>query len=238
MPTLFRAGGGDESIARRRPRLIAPLVASGLLAAGGAAAFPALAEATTTQQVSVVTIPGVGKVLAVGNHVLYVHTGDTKRHSTCTGACAVAWPPFLVSSKAARHLGHVHGLATFHRSKGHLQVTIDGHPLYFFVGDTTRTSAKGQGFANVFFTVRPNGTAVHVASVAPAPGAPTSTSTTSTTQTTHMQGTPPPAGPAPTSPPPTSPPPTSPPTTSPPTTTTTSPPTTTTTAPSGGGVSF
>jgi predicted lipoprotein with Yx(FWY)xxD motif len=215
-----------------------------------AVAVPALAEAATSQQVSVASIPGLGNVLVFGHRALYVHTGDTKRHSTCTGPCAVAWPPLLVSSRSAHRLGHVHGLGTFHRANGRLQVTIKGQPLYFFVGDKTLTSAKGQGFANVFWTVRPNGTVVHVKpAAAPGPGSPaptstpstsspSSTSSTSGTQGTHTQGTQPPMEPAPTSPPATSPPPTNPPPAPPTTTTTSPPPTTTTTAPSGGGVSF
>jgi predicted lipoprotein with Yx(FWY)xxD motif len=184
----------------------------------------------------VTTVAGVGKVLTFGHRVLYVHKGDSKRHSTCTGVCAMAWPPLIVSTRTAHHLGHVHGLGTFHRTKGRLQVTINGHPLYFFVGDKTPNSAKGQGFANIFFTVRANGSVVHVAPAA-APAA-TSTSSTppSTPSTQGSHGTQSPAGTVPTSPPPTSPPTTT--TSPPPTTTTTNPPTTTTTAPSGGGVSF
>ena len=244
-PVGARRGG--ESLRPRR-HYVRRVVAPGLLALS-AVFVPALAQASTSQQVSVASIPGIGNVLVSGHRVLYVHSGDTKRHSTCTGACAVAWPPLLVSSRSAHHLGHVHGLGTFRRANGRLQVTIKGQPLYFFAGDKTLTSAMGQGFANVFWTVRPNGTVVHVkpvAAPAPAPPAPTSTPSTSSTpssspgtQGTHTPGTQPPMQPAPTNPLPTSPPPTSPPT-APPTTTTTSPPptTTTTTAPSGGGVSF
>jgi predicted lipoprotein with Yx(FWY)xxD motif len=222
----------DDESARTRSRSVVRWVVAPLLLALSAAAVPASAGATTSPQVSVAKISGVGNVLVFGHRALYVHTGDTTRHSTCTGVCAVAWPPLLVSSRSAHHLGRVHGLGTFRRANGRIQVTIKGQPLYFFAADKTLTSAKGQGFANVFWTVRSNGTVVHVKPVAaPAPALPVPTSTSSTSGT---QGTQPPMAPAPTSPPPTSPPPTAPPTT----TTTSPPPTTTTTVPSGGGVSF
>ena len=238
--------GGDESIRPQRRHTLGRVLAPGLLAIGVAAvaAAPTLAGATTNQQVTTAKVAGVGRVLVIGHRVLYVHSTDTRRHSTCTGVCATVWPPLLVSGSAAHHLGHVHGLGTIHRPNGRLQVTIDGHPLYFYSGDKNLTAATGQGVFN-FFTVRANGTAVHVATAgaaapaAPVAPAPASTST-STTQGSHSSGTQMPA-PAPTTTPPTSPPaaPTTTPPTSPPVTTTTSPPpTTTTTAPGGGGVGF
>jgi predicted lipoprotein with Yx(FWY)xxD motif len=243
MRTSAGSVGGDESIRLQRRRLrraFAPsLLVAGVAAAGVA---PAVAGATTNQQVATANVAGVGRVLVFGHRVLYLNSFDTKRHSSCAGVCATVWPPLLVSRSAAHHLGHVHGLGTFHRTNGRLQVTINGHPLYFFSGDKNLAAAMGQGFLNMWFTVRANGTAVHLAK---ANSAPTSTSTTThssttTTQGPHTQGTQPPVIPAPTTTPPTSPPPpatTTP--THPPTTTTTSPPpTTTTTAGGGGGVGF
>jgi predicted lipoprotein with Yx(FWY)xxD motif len=250
MRTSDGSVGGDESIRLQRRHLVGRALGLSLLVAGAAAtaAAPALAGATTSRQVATANVAGVGRVLVFGHRVLYVHSTDPKRHSTCTGVCATIWPPLVVSGSAAHHLGHVHGLGTIHRPNGRLQVTINGHPLYFFSGDKSLTAAMGQGFLNMWFTVRANGTVVHVAKAnsAPAAPAPASTSTTThpsttTTQGSHSSGGPMPAPPAPTTTPPTSPPPspTTTPTTNPPTTTTTySPPTTTTTAGGGGGVGF
>ena len=235
MRTSLASGRGEEPARSRRRLAVRLAVAPGLLSLGAAAvAVPAPAGAVTSSQVSVATIPGLGKVLVFGHHVLYVDTSDPKRHSTCTGGCAQLWPPLLVSTRAAHHLGRVHGLGTIHHSKGRLQVTINGHPLYFFSGDTTLTAAKGQGVANVFFAVHPNGTVVHVAASGAAPASPSSpASTPSTSSTSSTQGTPgthAPGSQSPAGTPPVSPPMT-PPATSP-------PPTTTTTAPGGGGVGF
>ena len=247
MRTSAGSVGGDESIRPQRRHLVGRALAPSLLVAGAAAAAVAPAVgATTNQQVATANVTGVGRVLVFGHRVLYVHSTDPRRHSTCTGACATVWPPFLVSGSAAHHLGHVHGLGTIHRPNGRLQVTINGHPLYFFSGDKNLTAAMGQGFFNMWFTVRTNGTAVHVAKAnsAPAAPAPTSTSTThsstTTTQGSHSSGGQVPVAPAPTTTPPTNPPaPTTTPPTSPPTTTTTyAPPTTTTTTGGGGGVGF
>jgi predicted lipoprotein with Yx(FWY)xxD motif len=244
MRTSAGSVGGDESICPQRRHLVGRVLAPGLLAVGAAAVAPGVAGAATNQQVATATIAGVGRVLVFGHRVLYVHSTDTRRHSTCTGVCATIWPPLVVSSQTAHHLGHIHGLATIRRPNGRLQATINGHPLYFFSGDKNLTAAMGQGFLNMWFTVRASGKAVHVvkansAPAAPAAPAPAPTSSTTTTQGSHSSGTQMPVSPAPTTTPPTSPPPPSTTTTRPPATTTTSPPpTTTTTAPGGGGVSF
>jgi predicted lipoprotein with Yx(FWY)xxD motif len=243
MRTSTGSVGGAESTRLQRRHLVGRVLAPGLLAVGGAAVAPVLAGATTNQQVATATVAGVGRVVVFGHRVVYMHSTDTRRHSTCTGVCATVWPPLVVSGQAAHHLGHLHGLGTIRRPNGRLQVTINGHPLYFFSGDKNLT-AVGQGFLNMWFTVRANGTAVHVVKANAAPATPAApapkSSTTTTTQGSHSSGTQMPVAPVPTTTPPTSPP--APPTTtptSPPTTTTTSPPpTTTTTAPGGGGVSF
>ena len=79
MRTPLGAGRGNESVRPRRRSVFRWVVVPGLLA-GSAVAVPALAEAATSQQVSVASVPGVGNVLAFGHRALYVHTGDSTRH--------------------------------------------------------------------------------------------------------------------------------------------------------------
>jgi len=92
---------------------------------------------------------------------LYLFTKDSGTKSTCSGACAVAWPPLratgtpIVSggAKASR-------VGTTGRSDGRPQVTYDGHPLYRFVKDTTSGDTKGEGltaFGGTWFAVSPTG---------------------------------------------------------------------------------
>jgi predicted lipoprotein with Yx(FWY)xxD motif len=77
---------------------------------------------------------------------LYLFEKDKSKKSTCSGACAVAWPPLLTSGapkaagSAKRSL-----LGTTKRSDGKTQVTYNGHPLYFFVQDKKAGDTKGQG---------------------------------------------------------------------------------------------
>jgi predicted lipoprotein with Yx(FWY)xxD motif len=80
---------------------------------------------------------GFGTVLATrGHRALYywnVEKRDFKIH--CTGACAEAWPPLLVRSKAAvpRKIRGIKGtFGTIRRPDGRLQVTWNRLPLYTY----------------------------------------------------------------------------------------------------------
>jgi len=155
--------------------LLGLLAAVLVLLAGGAQASPA-------PVVSKANISGLGVVLVSGHRAVYVFTHDPKGHSTCTGSCAARWSPVIVSTSTAHHLGHVHGLGTIHRAHGKLQLAIHGHPLYFNKGDHSVTRAKGQGYEDAWFVVRPNGTidrALVSTSIA-APNVPAGTAQTST----------------------------------------------------------
>ena len=81
-----------------------------------------------------------GTILARRDHkALYywnVEKRDFKIH--CTGACAVAWPPLIVKTKAAvpRKIPGVSGVfGTIRRPGGRLQVTRNRLPLYTYVNE-------------------------------------------------------------------------------------------------------
>ena len=68
--------------------------------------------------------------------VLYAFTHDRHGRSTCSGACAKAWPPYLVRQKPSIGSGAKTSLVgVVRRSNGRLQATYAGHPLYYYVGD-------------------------------------------------------------------------------------------------------
>lgn len=109
--------------------------------------------------------PSLGQVLVDGSgRTLYLFEADTSAKSTCNGPCALAWPPLLTSS--APHAGSAvmpSLLGTTTRQDGTLQVTYNGHPLYYFAGDTTSGETKGQGlkaFGAEWYVVSPAGAKV------------------------------------------------------------------------------
>jgi predicted lipoprotein with Yx(FWY)xxD motif len=234
------AGHAPAAGARR----VGGLAAAGVLAAGAlssvllAAAPPGAAGAspahTKTIHVSTATVPKVGIVLTTGAGLtLYRFTADPVGMSTCTGACAKIWPPFL-AAKGDHIAGPrgLKGLSVIDVGSGHWQVAFHGVALYRFQGDSKKGEAKGQGIEGKWFAVLKDSNPA--TSAAAAPAAPATSSPTSSPPPTTTPATAPPPTPA-TAPPPT------PTTTAPPPTPTTAPPpptTTTTTMASGGGYGY
>lgn len=121
-------------------------------ASGGAyAAKPASTTAAATPSATAVTISthktplGTALVTSTGRTV-YLFEGDKGSTSTCSGACAQAWPPVTTRGAPIAGAGLTATLlATTTRPDGTTQVTYAGRPLYFFALDTTAGSSKGQG---------------------------------------------------------------------------------------------
>jgi predicted lipoprotein with Yx(FWY)xxD motif len=96
--------------------------------------------------------------------VLYAFTHDRRGRSTCSGACAKAWPPYLVSRKPRASTGAKASLVgVLRRANGVLQATYAGHPLYYYIGDRKPGQILCQGvseFGGFWRVVRPGGTPV------------------------------------------------------------------------------
>ena len=110
-----------------------------------AASASSSAAGTTIGLQSVSAIPG--KFLVDGQgRALYLFEADKSTTSTCTGACAAAWPPVIASAMPMAGGGVSQSLlGTTKRADGTEQVTYNGHPLYYFAADTGAGMVKGQG---------------------------------------------------------------------------------------------
>ena len=90
-------------------------------------------------------IPGMFLVDGKGRS-LYLFEADKSTTSTCSGACAAAWPPVTASGMPMAGSGVSQSLlGTTKRADGTEQVTYNGHPLYYFAADTGAGMTKGQG---------------------------------------------------------------------------------------------
>jgi predicted lipoprotein with Yx(FWY)xxD motif len=150
-------------------------------------ASPSPSASPVVGQVSIAT-GSLGSYLADSNgRSLYLFEADTSSTSTCTGACATAWPPFVVPSGQTPTIAtsptsssiQSSLLATSARSDGTTQVTYNGHPLYYFSGDTGPGTTAGQGlneFGALWYLVQASGQALiqasGSASPSPSPTAP------------------------------------------------------------------
>jgi predicted lipoprotein with Yx(FWY)xxD motif len=85
--------------------------------------------------------------------------------STCYGACAALWPPLTTTGKPHAGAGvSASLLGTTKRSDGKVEVTYNGHPLYYYVADTKRGQTTGQGlnqFGAPWWVLTPTGKEIH-----------------------------------------------------------------------------
>jgi predicted lipoprotein with Yx(FWY)xxD motif len=103
-----------------------------------------------------------GRILFDGRgFVLYAFTRDPRGKSVCAGACARAWPPYLVKTRPQPGAGvKARLLGTTRRAGGKLQVTYAGHALYYYVGDRKARQILCQNvpeFGGIWRVVRPGG---------------------------------------------------------------------------------
>jgi predicted lipoprotein with Yx(FWY)xxD motif len=93
--------------------------------------------------------------------VLYAFTKDARGKSACSGACAAAWPPYVVKQQPRAAAGVTASLlGTTRRADGSLQVTYAGRPLYYYVGDRSPGQILCQNvreYGGLWLLMRANG---------------------------------------------------------------------------------
>ena len=123
------------------------------VAFGGAAA--------ASQILRVVSRPG-GPVVADGaGQTVYTFRDDRVGRSACVDSwCTQDWPAVVADGPAIRPPGITARVGVLRRPDGIVQVTLDGHPLYVFAGDTQPGDARGLGIGGDWFPITPNGAKV------------------------------------------------------------------------------
>lgn len=134
--------------------------ASGRTAAGGNpyGTAPAPAGAVSLK----VAMSGLGSVLTdAKGRTLYLFTRDSGNTPSCTGACTSVWPPLTSSTAAQVGTGASASLlGTVSNAGGRQQVTYNGHPLYYYVGDVNPGDTNGEQldqFGGLWYAVSPSG---------------------------------------------------------------------------------
>lgn len=118
----------------------------------------------------------LGKTLTDANgRALYLFAADKPNVSTLSPAGRAFWPPFTATIKPSANGGAVAGkIGTATGTTGATQVTYNGHPLYYFVGDHSPGQTSGQGlnqFGARWYVLSPAGAGI---TSAPQPSAPSS----------------------------------------------------------------
>lgn len=108
-----------------------------------------------------VAATSLGTVVVDGKGMTaYYFDADVKGSgkSTCTGACAAAWPAIEAATAKPKVSGVTGTVSTIKGVDGGRQITIDGRPIYTFIGDEKAGDVTGQGDKGVWYVVNPDGT--------------------------------------------------------------------------------
>ena len=110
--------------------------------------------------------PELGIILTeASGRTVYLFTMDERNKPTCSGGCALAWPPLLtVDGPTAEEGVATQRLGRITREDGYAQVTYEGWPLYYFAPDEKPGDTMGQRVGDVWFAVSPAGEAVTMTS--------------------------------------------------------------------------
>jgi predicted lipoprotein with Yx(FWY)xxD motif len=105
-----------------------------------------------------------GRVIADRRgEAFYLFDKEAGKRSRCYGECAIAWPPVLTKGKPRAGKGaHSDLLGTTRRRNGKLQVTYNGHPLYYYEHDEPGSILchNVDEFGGLWLVVNPRGEAV------------------------------------------------------------------------------
>jgi predicted lipoprotein with Yx(FWY)xxD motif len=166
-PTSVSLDMATNQLTRTAVLSAAPIALLALVAAGcGGSSGGDTSTVTPQSSTSAAATVAVsnGYLVDGSGRTLYLFEADTGSTSTCSGACAAAWPP-ATTQGAPKATGKAKAslLGTTQRSDGSMQVTYAGHPLYQYAGDTAPGDTNGAGseeYGAEWYPVTPTGTAL------------------------------------------------------------------------------
>ena len=125
-------------------------------------AHPSAGDSAQARPTVTVRPSAFGRILFdARGFALYGFTKDSRGRSKCSGACAAAWPPYILRGSLHAPAGVQRSrLGTIRRADGRRQVTFAGRPLYYYVGDTRAGQVSCQNvfeFGGLWLVVRPSG---------------------------------------------------------------------------------
>ncbi|HEX6936404.1 MAG TPA: hypothetical protein VF227_07780 [Actinomycetes bacterium] len=103
-----------------------------------------------------------GTILVDGQgRTMYAFAADSKGRSNCTESCLAYWPAVPAGAQPPQQpAGVTAKLGVLHRQDGADQLTVDGWPMYTYVGDAGPGTTAGQGknlSGGLWWVVAPSG---------------------------------------------------------------------------------
>jgi predicted lipoprotein with Yx(FWY)xxD motif len=85
---------------------------------------------------------------------VYYYSKDMKGVSNCTGSCIEAWPPVIAPVRMPAGYTLAGKIGFIVRANGQHQVTVNGMPIYRYVGDKAPGQTNGQGVGGVWWVIK------------------------------------------------------------------------------------
>ena len=126
---------------------------------GNGGKTPTVSSSGALIQTATVTVKGKSETIltTAQGRTLYYRTTYMPPTTVCSGGCASAWPPLLVSgSSAPTSATSLPGKLSAQADANGTQVEYNGHPLYTFSGDTATGQTTGVGVGGIWHVVTPS----------------------------------------------------------------------------------
>ena len=123
---------------------------------GGGGITPTASSSGTIIKTATVTVNGTSESVLTNAQglTLYYRTSDAPPSTVCSGGCAGAWPPLVMSgSSVPASVTSLPGKLTIVADANGNQVEYNGHPLYTYSGDTSPGQSTGEGVVGVWHVV-------------------------------------------------------------------------------------
>lgn len=155
------------------------LSASLLLAACGSSSSGSSSSSTAASTTSHTSTPAsTSAALTIGTasgsmgtyltgasgRAVYLWSADKPDKSVCSATCAQYWPPLTASSMPkVSGSADAADITLITRPGGSKQIAYKGHPLYYYVADTSAGTTNGEGndgFGHKWWLVSPSGSQI------------------------------------------------------------------------------
>lgn len=126
---------------------------------GSGGTTPTASSSTSPIKTATATVNGTSETILTNSQglTLYYRTSDVPPSTVCSGGCAGAWPPLVVSgSGAPTSPASLSGKLTVVTDANGKQVEYNGHPLYTYSRDTGPGQTTGEGVGGVWYVCTPS----------------------------------------------------------------------------------
>jgi predicted lipoprotein with Yx(FWY)xxD motif len=126
---------------------------------GNGGKTPTVSSSGSLIQTATATVNGTSETIltTAQGRTLYYRTSDVPPSTVCSGGCAGAWPPLIVSgSGTPTSATSLPGTLTVVADANGNQVAYNGHPLYTYSGDTGPGQTTGEGVGGIWHVCTPS----------------------------------------------------------------------------------